>query len=130
VPKHAHGTASLDKQTSSSRLIIAAVMSLYDSIVNPNLLIRRITLTANRVINEKDIKPANESFQLDLFTDYEAEEKKREKENAELQKEKQMQKAVLDIKKKFGKNAILKGMNLEEDATAIQRNAQIGGHKA
>jgi DNA polymerase V len=130
VPKHAHGTASLDKQTSSSRLIIAAVMSLYDSIVNPNLLIRRITLTANRVINERDIKPPTESFQLDLFTDYEAEEKQREKENADLQKEKQMQKAVLDIKKKFGKNAILKGMNLEEDATAIQRNAQIGGHKA
>jgi DNA polymerase V len=129
-PKHAHGTANIGRQTSSSKMIISAVTELYDKIVNPNLLIRRITVTANRVIDEKDIKQDVTSHQLDLFTDYEAEEKQREKENAELKKEKQIQKAVLDIKKKFGKNAILKGMNLEEGATAVQRNSQIGGHKA
>ncbi len=130
IPKHAHGTANIGRQTSSSKMIISAVTQLYNKIVNPDLLIRRITVTANRVIDEKDIKPDVTSHQLDLFTDYEAEEKQREKENAELKKEKQMQKAVLDIKKKFGKNAILKGMNLEEGATAVQRNSQIGGHKA
>jgi DNA polymerase V len=130
IPKHAHGTANIGRQTSSSKMIISAVTELYEKIVNPNLLIRRITVTANRVIDEKDIKQDVTSHQLDLFTDYEAEEKQREKENAELKKEKQIQKAVLDIKKKFGKNAILKGMNLEEGATAVQRNSQIGGHKA
>lgn len=130
VPKHAHGTENLDKKTSSTRLIMNAVMELYDRIVNPELLVRRVTLTANRV--EEDIDTVEEPVyeQMDLFTDYAAEEKKREAEKAALEREKRMQQAVLSIKQKYGKNAILKGMNLQEGATTMDRNRQIGGHKA
>lgn len=107
-----------------------AVMELYDRIVNPELLVRRVTLTANRV--EEDIDTVEEPVyeQMDLFTDYAAEEKKREAEKAALEREKRMQQAVLSIKQKYGKNAILKGMNLQEGATTMDRNRQIGGHKA
>lgn len=129
IPKHAHGTANLDRYLSSTKLITEAMMNLFDRIVDPKLLVRRITITANRVIDEKDV-PKNEYCQLDLFTDYEAEKKQKEREGAELEREKRMQKAMLDIKHKFGKNAILKGMNLQEGATAKDRNSQIGGHKA
>lgn len=130
IPKHAHGTENLDSQTSSTRLITEAVLRLYDRIINPSLLIRRIYLTANNLIPE-DEKSLNISWeQLDLFTDYKALEMQQKKEAAVLEREKKMQQAVLDIKKKFGKNAILKGMNLQEGATARERNGQIGGHKA
>lgn len=130
VPKHAHGTTNLGRKTSSTKLITDAVMELYDRIVNPKLLVRRITLTANRVVDEKSVAEEYSYVQMNLFTDYEAEAKKREEEQAELEREKRIQQAVLSIKKKFGKNAILKGMNLQEGATTLDRNNQIGGHKA
>lgn len=131
TPKNAHGTANLDRQTSSTRLITEAVMELYDRIVNPNLLVRRINLTACKVIDESEArKHSGKSEQLDMFTDYDEVQRKEAEEKAALDKEKNMQKTILDLKKKFGKNVILKGMNLQEDATAKDRNAQIGGHKA
>lgn len=130
IPKHAHGTANLKMPSSSTMLIMDAVTELFDRIVDPNLLVRRVNITANHVIPEADAKQSAPMEQLDLFTDYEAEEKKREEENAALEREKRRQKAVLTIRKKFGKNAILKGMNLEEGATTMDRNNQIGGHKA
>ena len=130
VPKHAHGTVNLEGQTSSARLIISAVMDLYDRIVDKKLLIRRINITANRVVEESSIKKAETFEQMSLFVDYEELEKRQEEEQAALEREKKMQQAVLSIKKKFGKNAILKGMNLQEGATAKDRNEQIGGHKA
>ena len=130
VPKPAHGTTNLPKQTSSTTLITNAVMELYDKIVNKKLLIRRINIVANKLVDEHSVKNANKYEQLDLFTDYEILKKQREKENAESEREKRVQNTILDIKKKFGKNAILKGMNLQEGATAKDRNNQIGGHKA
>ena len=130
VPKHAHGTANLDRQTSSSRLITEAVTELYDRIVNPKLLIRRLNLTTNFVVDEAEAKKPAMPQQLDLFTDYEALKKKEEEEQAALDKERRLQEAQLAIKQRFGKNAILKGLNFEEGATAKERNAQIGGHKA
>lgn len=134
VPKHAHGTVNLGRFTSSARMIIEAVMGLYQEIVNPILLVRRLNITANHVVEEKEAlrhAAENSDFeQMNLFTDYEAEERARASEEAELEKERRIQQAVLDIKKKYGKNAILKGMNLEEGATARDRNNQIGGHKA
>ena len=130
VPKHAHGTVNLNRRTSSTKIIMDAVMELYDRIVDPKLLVRRAYLTANHVIDESQIPETNTFEQMSLFVDYEAEEKKREEEKAVLEKEKRMQKAVLSIKKKYGKNAILKGMNLQEGATTKDRNGQIGGHKA
>ena len=130
VPYHAHGTANLDRPTSSTRRITEAVLDLYDRIVNPKLLVRRLTIGANHVVPEYTVIQKNQVEQLDLFTDYEALEKKRQEEEAEIKREKQMQQAMLSIKKRYGKNAILKGMNLLEGATAQERNRQIGGHKA
>lgn len=131
IPKHAHGTANLDGHTSSTKKIMCAVSELFDRIVDKNLLVRRLNIVANHVLPEADAPKKNDGFvQLDLFTDYAALELKQERERAELEREKKMQKAMLTIKKKFGKNAILKGMNLEEGATAKDRNRQIGGHKA
>lgn len=126
IPKHAHGTANIGKYTSSAKLMMDAVLELYDSIMNRDLLIRRLNMAATHVIDEKE---ADESYeQISLFDIMASDEKKVEDEK--LQKERKLQEAMLDIKKKFGKNAILKGTNLEEGATAMERNAQIGGHKA
>ena len=130
VPKHAHGTVNLDRQTSSTREIMDAVMDLYERIVDRELLVRRIYLTANHVIDEAQAGGKETYEQLNLFTDYEAQREKRAEEEKALEKERRMQEAVLHIKKRFGKNAILKGMNLEEGAMTIERNGQIGGHKA
>lgn len=130
LPKPAHGSVNLGRKTSSTRLIIDAVMDLYDSIVDKNLLVRRVNISANNVVQESSVKEAEAFEQMDLFTDYDALQREREEEAVSLSKEKQMQKAMLDIKKKFGKNAILKGMNLEEGAMTRERNNQIGGHKA
>lgn len=130
VPKHAHGTANIHRQTSSTKLITNAVMDLFDQIINPNLLVRRINLTANHVIREKDIPQDDGMQQLDLFADYDTERKRKKEEDDQLAREKRRQQAVLQIRKKYGKNAILKGMNYEEGATTRDRNAQIGGHKA
>ena len=130
VPKHANGTTNLKRQTSSTMLITDAVMELYDRIVDKNLLIRRINITANRLVDEGVAKKEEKYEQLDLFTDYKAKAKERAEEEAVLERERRMQQTMLTIKKKFGKNAILKGMNLQEGATAKDRNEQIGGHKA
>ncbi len=130
VPKSAHGTINLDRQTSSTKLIMDAVTELYDRIVDKNLLVRRVNITANHVVDEADIQKADNFEQLDLFTDYDDMKKKKEEEEAELTREKKMQKTILEIKKKYGKNAIIMGMNLEEGATTLERNKQIGGHKA
>ena len=130
VPKHAHGTANLPEYTSSTRMIMKAVEDLYDRIINPDLLVRRIYVVASRVIPEREAKEKEVFEQMDLFTDYEALKKEKEQEQTELQKEKRIQHAILDLQKKFGKNAVLKGMNLEEGAMTRERNKQIGGHKA
>ena len=130
VPKHAHGTANLEKRTSSSTIITKAVMELYDRIVNPDLLVRRINLTTCRVVDESMAKEKDVPQQLDLFTDYEELERQKKEEQEALDKERRIQEARLAIKQRFGKNAILKGLNFEEGATAKERNEQIGGHKA
>lgn len=130
IPKHAHGTIHLKLPTSSARLIIQGAMELYDEIVDRNLLIRRLYITAEHAVEEEKVPKREMYEQLSLFTDYEKVEKEREEEAKSLEKEKRLQQAMLDIKKKYGKNAILKGMNLEEGATARERNGQIGGHKA
>lgn len=130
VPKHAHGRANLPTATSSAKEILEAVTGLYEEIVNPLLFVRRISLTANKVVSEKDVTVGQSFEQLDLFTDYAALEVKKKEVQEERNREKSVQKAVLDIKKKYGKNAVLKGMSLIEGATAVARNRQIGGHKA
>ena len=130
VPKSAHGTINLKNYSSSTAVIMDAVIELYERIVDQRLLVRRINLTTNHIIDEKSANKENEVEQLDLFTDYETLEKQREEELTEQKKEKSLQKAIIGIKDKFGKNAILKGMNLKEGATAKDRNKQIGGHKA
>ncbi len=130
VPKHAHGSANLKRQTSSTRIITDAVMELYDRIVDPGLLIRRVTIAANHLVDETQAAAKEQFEQLDLFTDYAALERERKEEEERLSRERKLQEAMLSIKKKFGKNAILKGMNLQEGATAMERNHQIGGHKA
>ena len=131
IPKQAHGTINIDGYTSSTKKILAAVSELFDRIVDKSLLVRRLNITATRVVDEASAPQKDDGYeQLDIFTDYDALQRKREQEQAELERERKMQQAMLTIKKKFGKNAILKGMNLEEGATAKDRNEQIGGHKA
>ena len=130
VPKHAHGTANLKGFTSSTKEVLVAVEELYDRIVNYDLLIRRLNIVANHVIEESSVPRKSEYEQMSLFTDYDVRKEQEERQQAELVREKKIQHAMLDIKKKYGKNAILKGMNLEEGATARERNSQIGGHKA
>ena len=130
VPKSAHGSINIDRYTSSTRIIMQKVLELYDRIVNPELFVRRMYVVANHVIYEKDAEAKGSYEQLDIFTDYEALEEKRIEEERELSKERHLQEAAIEIKKKFGKNALLKGMNLEEGATAKDRNRQIGGHLA
>jgi len=130
IPKHAHGTVNLSGYTSSSKQIIEAVMELYDHIVDKDLLVRRVTIAACRVISEVELEKRRKPEQLDLFTDIETAEKQRQDEETVRQKEKQLQKAILHIHKKYGKNALLKGTNLLEGATMKERNLQVGGHKA
>lgn len=126
IPKHAHGTTNLPCRTSSTKLITEYVTELFDRIIDKDLLVRRVNITANRIVGE-DFEDVSDKYeQLDLFTDPKAVERQK----AALGREKNMQKALIEIKKKFGKNAVLRGMNFEEGATARDRNAQIGGHKA
>lgn len=126
IPKHAHGTHRFDKPTSSTRQIMESTMQLYERIVNPDLLVRRVTISADHVVSEEKVEQTDTYEQMDLFTDY----AKKQKEEETLQREKRLQHAILDIQDKYGKNALVKGMNLEEGATTMERNAQIGGHKA
>lgn len=130
VPKHAHGISNLPRHTSSARQIVGATMELYDRIIDKDLLVRRLILTTNRVIRESDAAKQNAPVQYDLFVDYDAIEAQQKQKEAELSKERKAQEAILRIKKQFGKNAILKGLNFEDGATAKERNEQIGGHKA
>lgn len=131
VPKSAHGTANLDRQTSSTSLIMTAVENLFDRIVNKDLLVRRLNITTNHVIPESRVKKQDDKMvQLDIFTDYETLAKQKKEEEERLAKERRVQEALLAIKKQFGKNSILKGLNFEDGATAKDRNEQIGGHKA
>lgn len=124
VPKHAHGTINIDHQTASSKVLTEHIMELYKQIVNKQLLVRRINITVNNVVNENMVKTSDYE-QINLFVDYKEVNKKRKKEKAE----KEIQKAMINIKSKYGKNAILKGMNLQKEGTTIERNRQIGGHK-
>ena len=125
VPKHAHGTENLDHYTSSTKIIEEAVIKLYERIIDTKLLTRRINISANNLIDESKIEKEHLFEQIDLFTDYTELKKKQDKEK----KEHELQKSILSIKKKYGKNAILKGINFEEGATTIDRNSQVGGHK-
>lgn len=128
IPKHAHGTQNLEKYTSSTKELVEATEVLYDRIINKKLLVRRFYLTAARVLDAEKAKAQRPYEQMDIFSILD--EEKQQKQAVELEKERKIQHAVLDIKKKFGKNAIVKGMNLEEGATTMDRNGQIGGHKA
>lgn len=123
IPKHAHGTTHLEEYTSSTTEIVEAMTKLFDRIVNPQLLIRRLNVTANRVLRE-DCLPTQELHQMSLFSD------DGHQRQAQLKRERQKQQAILSIKKKYGKNALLKGMNFRDGATTRERNGQIGGHKA
>ena len=129
IPKHAHGTVNLDGYTSSGEELLKAATSLYDRIVDKTLLARRLTLCANHLLDESSV-PEDLPEQIDLFTDYSAKEKQKKEADAAHARERKLQETMLDIKKRFGKNAILKGLNLEDGATARERNNQIGGHKA
>ena len=130
VPKQAHGSQNLGRQTASSRLMTEAMLRLYDRITDPALLIRRVTVTANHVIPERDAAPPPEGMQLSLFGDAAEQVRKAEEQEAELEREKHRQEAIIRIKNRYGKNAILKGSSYLEGATARERNKQIGGHKA
>ena len=130
IPKHAHGTEQLERPTSSCRQLMEAVARLFDRVVDSRLLVRRMYVVAGRVILEKE---ANEHLfceQLDLFTDYAAQEAARRQEETALKRERSLQEATLLLKRKYGRNALFRGMNLEEGATAMERNRQIGGHRA
>ena len=127
APKHAHGTANLTHHTSSHQLIEKAVLQLFDRIINPDLLVRRVNISANRILPDHQVSHQQRYEQLDLFS---SEKITRQVDEQSLEKEKNLQKAILDIKKKYGKSSVMKGMNLEEGATTLDRNEQIGGHKA
>lgn len=120
IPKPAHGSINLGSFTASSKIITKAVMELYDRIVNPKFTVRRMYVVANHVIDELDLQ--TEENQMSLFSE-------ETEKNQSLEKEKKMQKAVLELQKKYGKNAVLKGMNFQEGATTRERNGQVGGHK-
>lgn len=130
VPKHAHGTINIDHKTSSSKTIVEKTVELFDRIINKDLLIRRINITANNVVNELLVKEDDTFEQYDLFTDYKLKEEMKKKQKEDEEKEHSLQNTILNIKNRFGKNAVLKGMNFEEGGTTIERNNQIGGHKS
>ena len=129
VPKHAHGTATLDEFTSSSRELTQATLSLFDRIVSPTLLVRRINVCAAEVIKERDLQRYG-TRQTGIFDLLEGENAEKKAKNVTRVRDKRVQSTVIEIKKRFGKNAIIKGMSLEEGATGTERNEQIGGHKA
>ena len=129
-PKHAHGTEQLERPTSSCRQLMEAVARLFDRVVDARLLVRRMYVVAGRVIREKEANEHPFCEQLDLFTDYAAQEAARRQEETALKRERSLQEAALLLKRKYGRNALFRGMNLEEGATAMERNRQIGGHRA
>lgn len=128
IPKQAHGSVNLGNLTSSTKVIMEAVIELYDRIVDSSLLVRRMYVVANHVINARNVE--EQPLQYSLFDDVEELERKRAAEKIRLEREHNLQKAMLSIKGRYGKNAILKGMNFREGATAMERNGQVGGHRA
>ena len=130
TPKGVHGSQNLSRYTSSSARIMDAVASIYDRIVDNRLFVRRFNVAVMHLLPREEIKNDEVPEQLDLFTDYEALEKEKQAEEAALDREHRMQKALLDIRDRFGKNSIIKGLNLQEGATALERNNQVGGHRA
>lgn len=131
IPKHAHGTATLGQKTSSVRRIVDAVLGIYDEKADPKLTVRRLTVTANRLMREEDIlREPEQPVQFSLFDDPAARERQLREEEVKQERERRIQEALLDIKKKYGKNAILSGGSYLDGATARERNRQIGGHKA
>lgn len=129
VPKHAHGTGNIDHYTSSTQVIMEAVLAVYDRVVNKDLLIRRVNIAACGLISEDEI-PEEKPMQLDMFTDYVTFDREKKAQKDTEEKERKLQRVTLAIQDRFGKNAMLKGMNLMEGGTTIERNGQIGGHKA
>ena len=129
VPKSSHATVNLERLTSSTKLIIEAVIGLFEEIVDEKLLVRRVNISANRLVNEGTPEVEDDTEQLDLFTDYKTQDKLKYQEDTDLIRERKIQETILKLKKKIGKNAIIKGINLEEGATTLNRNKQIGGHK-
>ena len=131
IPKHTHGTANLPRKTFLARSITDAVLGVYNAKVNPRLSIRRLTITANRLVCEDTAQQEPEApVQFNLFDNIEIQEQRLQEESAQLERERKIQEAMLDIKRKFSKNAILNGGSYLEGATAKERNKQIGGHKA
>ena len=130
IPKHAHGSVNFPLHTSSTEEIMEGVLKLYDRIINPNLLIRRVNISVNNLIRESERCDDIENEQMDLFTDYDKKDREKKAKKARYDREKSKQNALITIKKKYGGNAVLRGMNLTEGATTIDRNKQIGGHKA
>lgn len=128
IPKQSHGSENIGRYTSSTKLITETVIRLFERIVDRDLLVRRMYVVANHAIDENSVKQQSE--QLDLFMDFETVAKQKEQEDIELKREKSLQKTVISLQKKFGKNSVLKGMNFKEGATTIERNGKIGGHKA
>ena len=126
IPKHAHGTVNLKPATASGRALCREVLALFDRITTPALLVRRITLSANRLLPESQAAVSEPFQQLDLF----AEESAQSREASGQEKERSVQNTILTLRKRYGKNTVLKGMNFKKGATAIARNGQIGGHKA
>ena len=129
IPKHAHGTINIDHKTSSTTIIMNEVLKLYDRITNPILLVRRINLVAINVVSEDKVENKPQRQQLDLFTNYQEQDELNKKQIEREKEDAKIQKTILELKRRYGKNAILKGMNLEEGATAIERNREVGGHK-
>ena len=130
VPKSVHGSQNLGRHTASTKRIMDAVAEIYDRIVDKSLLVRRFNIAVTHLLYQEEIKTEVIPEQLDLFTDYEALEKERQAEEEELAREHRRQKALLSIRGKYGKNAIVKGLNMQEGATAMERNKQVGGHRA
>ena len=129
IPKHAHGTINIDHKTSSTTIIMNEVLKLYDRITNPIFLVRRINLVASNVVSEDKVENKPQRQQLDLFTNYQEQDELNKKQIEREKEDAKIQKTILELKRRYGKNAILKGMNLEEGATAIERNREVGGHK-
>ncbi len=129
IPKNSHGTINIDHKTSSTKIITTKVVELYERIINLDLMVRRLNLTACNVVNREKATKEVHYQQFDLFTSFEEQETKKKQDTIDEQKENKLQKTLLDIKEKYGKNSILKGMNLEEGGTAIERNGQVGGHR-
>ena len=129
MPKHAHGTVRLNHMTSSTKTITNQLVKLYERIVNPQLLVRRINIAVCNLIKEDEVTDKKQYYQYNLFTDIENDIKQEEHEKKDEQNEKKVQTVILRIKNKYGKNAILKGMNLEKAGTTIERNKQVGGHR-